>query len=80
VYQQPESKNKKKGWTTYNTFRKEALEADYKRSLGYDLGGRSSFWSSMLPIITNIAKTQTYARYVIYKGHSFFPKDNNSEW
>ncbi|EFX69534.1 hypothetical protein DAPPUDRAFT_113605 [Daphnia pulex] len=78
----PETREKKKkgGWTTYNTFRKEALEADFKRSPGYDLGGRSSFWPSMMPFLKKIAESEEYARYVINKGHSFFPKHNNSEW
>jgi jumonji domain-containing protein 2 len=80
VYQQPEKSNKKGGWTTYNTFRKEALEADFKRSPRYDLGGRSSFWPSMMPFLTKIAESEEYARYVINKGHSIFPKNNNSEW
>jgi hypothetical protein len=34
----------------------------------------------MMPFLTKIAESEEYARYVINKGHSIFPKDNNSEW
>ena len=45
-----------KKWISYNTFRKEANDADFERSPGYDLGGRSTFWPSMLPFLSNLSE------------------------
>ncbi|EFX68494.1 hypothetical protein DAPPUDRAFT_114527 [Daphnia pulex] len=82
MYQQAEkiTKKKKEGHTTYNAFRKQAIEADFQRSPGYDLGGRSSFWPLMIPFLSKIAENGDFPRYVNNKGYSFFPKDNVSEW
>lgn len=82
LFQQVETitKKKKAGHTTYNAFRKQAADADFQRSPGYDLGGRSSFWPSMIPFLTKIANDEDYPRYVNNKGFSFFPEENESEW
>jgi hypothetical protein len=82
LFQQVETitKTGKDGHTTYNAFRKQAADADFQRSAGYDLGGRSSFWPSMIPVLTKVANDGDYPSYVNNKGFSFFPEENKSEW
>jgi hypothetical protein len=64
----------------FKTYRKLANQTDFERSPGYDLGGRSPFWPSMLTFLSKVSESKKEINYVINKGHSFFPKDNVSEW
>jgi hypothetical protein len=64
----------------YNTFRKQSQDSDFERSPGYDLGGRSTFWPSMFSFLPDLSESKKPAKYIVNKGHSFFPQDSESEW